>query len=103
MTSLADGSPAAGGQAAGGAATFERIVPAPALSDGAPSVDGAAIRDGNPDLLLLRTYEPVLRYTAGELFLPTRWSRTWRGAACGRTTAAAGAGAGSSSWCRPGS
>ena len=71
MTSLADGSPAAGGQAAGGAATFERIVPAPALSDGPPSVDGAAIRDGDPDLLLLRTYEPVLRYTAGELFLPT--------------------------------
>ena len=27
--------------------------------------------DLDPDLALLRTYEPVLRYTAGELFLPT--------------------------------
>ena len=27
--------------------------------------------DVDPDLVLLRAYEPVLRYTAGELFLPT--------------------------------
>ena len=27
--------------------------------------------DVDPDLALLRAYEPVLRYTAGELFLPT--------------------------------
>ena len=37
-------------------------------------VDGVVAEDEfvgvDPDLLLLRTYEPVLRYTAGELFLP---------------------------------
>ena len=68
MTSLADGSTAAGGRSAGGAAT----------SDPGPEHVVDAERDGrvepadlDPDLVLLRTYEPVLRYTAGELFLPT--------------------------------
>ena len=74
MTSLAGGSTAAGGQTAGGTATPPR-----AVSDGVVPGDGAALTDGalprsadlDPDLVLLRTYEPVLRYTAGELFLPT--------------------------------
>ena len=74
MTSLADGSTAAGGQTAGGTAT-----PPCSLSDAVVPGDGVAHTDGvlprpadvDPDLVLLRTYEPVLRYTAGELFLPT--------------------------------
>jgi hypothetical protein len=55
VTSLADGSTAAGGRTAGGT-----VVPIHA--------EPPAVRS---DLELLRAYEPVLRYTAGELFLPT--------------------------------
>ena len=43
MTSLADGSPAAGGQAAGGAATSELVVPAPAVRDSALSAGADAV------------------------------------------------------------
>lgn len=74
MTSLADGFPAAGGQAAGGTATPPRAVSDGVLpGDGVAPTDGALRRsaDLDSDLVLLRTYEPVLRYTAGELFLPT--------------------------------
>jgi hypothetical protein len=43
------------------------------LADG--RLDGVLVEgaraDTDPDLALLRAYEPVLRYTAGELFLPT--------------------------------
>ena len=39
------------------------------LADGVVAEEELA--DVDPDLALLRTYEPVLRYTAGELFLPT--------------------------------
>ena len=56
MTSLADGSVAAGGRPVGGTATPERPAPLPVPTS---------------DLELLRAYEPVLHYTAGELFLPT--------------------------------
>ena len=38
------------------------------LADGVVAEEEFA--DVDPDLALLRTYEPVLRYTAGELFLP---------------------------------
>ena len=76
MTSLAGGSTAAGGQTAGGTATPPRTVARHAVGARRrpPRVtDGALPRsaDVDPDLVLLRTYEPVLRYTAGELFLPT--------------------------------
>jgi hypothetical protein len=56
VTSLADGSIAAGGRPVGGTATPERPGPLPVPAS---------------DAELLRAYEPVLRYTAGELFLPT--------------------------------
>jgi hypothetical protein len=56
VTSLADGSIAAGGRPVGGTATSQRPAPLPIPAS---------------DLELLRAYEPVLRYTAGELFLPT--------------------------------
>ena len=39
------------------------------LADGVVAEEELA--DVDPDLALLRAYEPVLRYTAGELFLPT--------------------------------
>ena len=70
MTSLADGPSAAGGHAGGGTAIPVRLGPAArAQTDGVPAVTPST---GPPsDLELLRTYEPVLRYTAGELFLPT--------------------------------
>jgi hypothetical protein len=70
VTSLADGPSAAGADAGGGTAVPVRLGPAArAETDGVPAVPPST---GPPsDLELLRTYEPVLRYTAGELFLPT--------------------------------
>jgi hypothetical protein len=69
VTSLADGPSAAGAHAGGGTATPVRPGRAAPAADGAP----AAAPPAGPlsDLELLRAYEPVLRYTAGELFLPT--------------------------------
>jgi len=65
VTSLADGSTAAGGRPAGGTATPDR--PVPTVAD-RPATSPAV---STSDRELLRAYEPVLRYTAGELFLPT--------------------------------
>jgi hypothetical protein len=73
VTSLADGSPSAGGQAAGGTATSDRAYAVPVGGAAEGDGRGALVAEGpddDPDLQLLRTYEPVLRYTAGELFLP---------------------------------
>jgi len=69
VTSQGDGSAAAGGSAAGGTATFLLPgVPAVASAAGCePATEPAGRRS---DSELLRAYEPVLRYTAGELFLP---------------------------------
>jgi hypothetical protein len=64
VTSLADGPTEAGGHPAGSTAAPAYATPGPPGSDG-------AVEHADPDLQLLRTYEPVLRYTAGELFLPT--------------------------------
>jgi hypothetical protein len=89
VTSLADGSAAAGGHAGGGTAVSARAGVGSGVADAAvpasgtagpasgavPASDGAVPEERTPgpptDLELLRTYEPVLRYTAGELFLPT--------------------------------
>ena len=46
----------------------ETTAPADASVLGAPIPDGA-VRD--PDMAFLRAYEPVVRYTKGELFFPT--------------------------------
>ena len=73
MTSLADGPAAGGGRAAGGTVAPARPDADPPASDAvartADTAEPAA--DPDPDRALLRRYEPVLRYTAGELFLPS--------------------------------
>jgi hypothetical protein len=93
VTSVADGPTAADGYAAGGTAAPVHPGPRrPAPAAGPAKVESADggptdVADGEPtdveapeqsgtagprsDLALLRAYEPVLRYTAGELFLPT--------------------------------
>ena len=65
------------GSTAAGGPTYRRRRRPPPIPG--PSWPGDALADGSsprladvdPDLALLRAYEPVLRYTAGELFLPT--------------------------------
>ncbi len=75
MTYRADGSTAAAGHAAG--ATAVPVGPGPADPAGTPApapgrrAPAAPPAGPPPDLELLQTYAPVLRYTAGEQFLPT--------------------------------
>ena len=72
MTSLADGQSAAGGHTAGGTTVPARPDPVDPGSVDGVAVAGPAVADvPRSDLDLLQAYAPVLRYTAGELFLPT--------------------------------
>lgn len=69
MTSLADGPTAAGGRPTGGTVLPARAGPAPARpGPDEPDHRPTGLRS---DLELLAAHAPVLRYTAGELFLPT--------------------------------
>ncbi len=72
MTSLADGSTADGGHAAAAGAALAPVVddvrePGPVLDGADPGAEARPPTDAE----LLYAYAPVLRYTAGELFLPT--------------------------------
>ena len=73
-------------------------------SDGAVLTDGAApIRGPRPGPGAAANLRARAALHRGELFLPSPSSPTWRSAACGRTTGAAGATGASRSWSRPGS